>query len=222
MRNIMYCKRRFSFHALTALALAALCASCAQSPHSPVQETHVTTTEIKPYRLHTLEEFPQFTPQEMGQRVLALIDSIKSSNELTLERIQEVTGFPMERVSQSKIVDYSFTIHLPESGWVYGLDYREGKGTQGGGAWLDFSNEVDDKDIYHLPDMTPVCLDYYTYVAALERMGFEKTRDEHSDLGVIVATYYKRGDVIVQVTERREADQPEAKRNHACLAHISF
>jgi hypothetical protein len=221
MHNIMYCKRRFSFHALTALALAALCASCAQPPHSPAQETPVTTTEIKPYRPHTLEEFPQFTPQEMGQRVLALIDSIKSSDELTLQRVQEVTGFPMERVSPPGI-RYSFMIRLPESGWYYGLGYRQDEKTKAGVAWFDLSNEADNKDIYHLPDMTPVCLDYYTYVAALERMGFEKTRDEHSDLGAIVATFYRRNNIGIQVRERREADQPEAKRQHACLAHISF
>jgi len=79
---------------------------------------------IQPYRPHTLDEFPQFTPQEMGQRVLALIDSLKSVDDLSLEHIQKVTGFPMERVSPPGI-KYSFTMYLPESGWYYGLDYSE-------------------------------------------------------------------------------------------------
>ena len=177
--------------------------------------------EIKPYRPHTLEEFPQFTPQEMGQRVLALIDSIKSPDQLSLEHIREVTGFPMERVSPPGI-RYSFTIHLPDSGWYYGLVYDEDERTKARLAWFDFSNEADDKDIYHLPNMTPVCLDFNNYVAALEQMRFEKTRDEYNDLGFVVATYYKRNDVIVQISERREADQPDSKHTHACLQSISI
>lgn len=179
-------------------------------------------TSSPAYRPHTLAEFPQLTPQEMGQRVLTLIDSLKSADQLTLEHVQKVTELSMERVDQPAMVDYTFRIHLPDSGWYYGLNYREDERTQTRTAWLDFSNEADNVDIYHLPDMTPVCLDFNAYVAALERMGFEKTHDQYHDLGWVVASFYKRNDVGVQVRQRRQADQPDAQRKRACLVHISF
>ena len=70
--------------------------------------------------------------------------------------------------------------------------------------------------------MTPVCLDYDAYVDALERMGFEKKFDDYNDRGWLIQTFYKRNNVGVTVRERREADQPDAKRKHACLAYMSF
>ena len=70
--------------------------------------------------------------------------------------------------------------------------------------------------------MTPVCLDFNDYVEALLRMGFKKTRDEYNDRGWLVQTSYGRNDVVVIIRERREADQPDAKRTHACLEFISF
>jgi hypothetical protein len=216
------------FYAPAALALAALCASCAQPSHTPVQEqqamTSASTATEQPYRPHTLDEFPQFTAQEMGRRVLALIDSIKSYDDLTLQHIREVTGFPMERAAphSSGSLDYSFMMYLPDSRWYYGLDYFENKQTQRRGAEFRFGNPDTSKDIYHLPSMTPVCLDFYAYVAALERMGFEKTHDEYHDLGWIIQTHYKRGNVGLTISERREADQPEARRRHACLEYVSF
>ena len=220
----MYRKPHWPFFAPAALTLAALCAACAQPTHVPAKETQMTASvssapAIQPYRPHTLEEFPQFTPQEMGQRVLALIDSLKSVDELSLEHIQKVTGFPMERVSQPAMVDYSFTIHFPDSGWYYGLDYRKNKKKF---AEFRFGNPSDDHDVYHLPSMTPVCLDYDAYVAALERMGFKKKFDDYDDRGWVALTNYRRANVSVTVSGRREADQPDVKRRHACLESMSF
>ena len=124
---------------------------------------------IQPYRPHTLEEFPQFTPQEMGQRVLALIDSLKSVDELSLEHIQKVTGFPMGRLPQRDVYSHIFNIYLSDSGWYYGLYYDD----KWKSADFHFANQVG-KHIRDNISMTPVCLDYDAYVAALERMGFEK------------------------------------------------
>ncbi|MGO4262738.1 hypothetical protein AB4Y92_19340, partial [Lysobacter sp. TAB13] len=41
-------------------------------------------------RPHTLEEFPELTPEEVGRRFLKLIDGLKSFDELSVERLQEV------------------------------------------------------------------------------------------------------------------------------------
>jgi hypothetical protein len=181
--------------------------------------TSASTATEQLYRPHTLNEFPQFTAQEMGQRVLALIDSLKTYDDLTLQRIREVTGFPMERVAPPG-GGYSFVIYLPDSQWYYGLDYRENTIIKKMGASFNFGNPATSADIYHLPSMTPVCLDFHAYVAALERMGFKKTDDYYDHRGWIVDTSYRRNNVRVTVSERREADQPEAKRKHACLKSV--
>ena len=219
----MYRKPHWPFFAPAALTLAALCAACAQPTHVPAKETQMTASvssapSIQPYRPHTLEEFPQFTPQEMGQRVLVLIDSLKSVDELSLEHIQKVTGFPMGLLPQKGVYSHIFNIYLSNSGWYYGLYYDD----KSKSADFHFANPSGDDDIYHLPSMTPVCLDYDAYVAALGRMGFEKKLDDYNDRGWLIQTNYKRNDVGVTVRERREADQPDAKRRHACLRYISF
>ena len=47
------------------------------------------------FRPHTLAEYPELTPEEMGRLFLKLIDSLKSSNDLTLERLQAVMQLTM-------------------------------------------------------------------------------------------------------------------------------
>jgi hypothetical protein len=184
-----------------------------------------TVTE-QPYRVHTLDEFPKFTPQEMGQRMLALIDSIHSFDQFTLEHVRKVTGFPMERVAQPALVDYSLTIHLPESNWYYGLDYEDRENPKQRGATLRFSNPADGQGTPYIDywiNMAPVCLDYLAYVAALEDMGFEKERDFYNEQRWLEATLYKRGDVEVEVRARDEyaSQAEEAKRGRVCLEYIS-
>ena len=68
--------------------------------------------------------------------------------------------------------------------------------------------------------MGPVCLDYNSYINALESIGFKNEYSQRHELGWIIATFYKRNDVAIQMIERREADQPEAKASHACLDSI--
>jgi hypothetical protein len=217
-----------SFAVPAALALTIALCACAQSSHSPAKETPAMTSTVteQPYRVHTLDEFPQFTPQEMGQRMLALIDSIHSVDQFTLEHVRKVTGFPMERVAQPALVDYSLTIHLPESNWYYWLDYEDRENPKRRGATFGFSNPSDrqgtpDKDYWI--NMAPACLDYLAYVAALERMGFEKKRDFYNHRRWLEATLYERGDVSVEVRARDEyaSQAEEAKRGRVCLKYIS-
>ena len=145
-----------------ALALAAALCACAQPPHSTIKKAPAMTSTVteQPYRVHTLAEFPQFTPQEMGRRMLALIDSIKSRKQFTLEYVRQVTGFPMERLAPPS-KDYAFTIHFPESNWYYGPVYSESEYIKSKGVSLDFRNTDDEKGrpyVDYWIDMTPVCL----------------------------------------------------------------
>ena len=110
-------------------------------------------------------------------------------------------------------------MYLSESNWDYWFEY--GKDTTPGkkSGGLKFANSADNYT-NDLIDMSPVCLDYDFYINALENMGFKNEYSQHHELGWIIATFYKRNDVAIQVVERRESNQTEAKASHACLRSI--
>jgi hypothetical protein len=202
---------------LLGLALTPCVCAGAQPVGSPVQEHPKMTSTIHENLqpgTHTLAEYPQFTPQEMGQRTLALIDSLKSFDELSLERIRKVTGFPMEHTPPGR--SYVFEIYLPQSNWHYLFEYWEDEVTKENGGIMRFYNTSDDAD------MTPVCLDYNTYISQLEKMGFRKGRIEYHQLGWIAAIYYTRGNVSIQAVARREVNQSETKPKHECIYSLGI
>ena len=216
-------RRKQSLLTVAASALLALAAiQCAHGTQPAVPATQkkpkMTSTLHKiPSGAHTLAEYPQFTAQEMGKRTLALIDSLKSFDELSLERIREVTGFPMKHTPPGET--YIFEMYLPESNWDYWFEYGkdETSGEKSGG--LIFANSTDNYT-NALMDMSPVCLDYDSYINTLKNMGFKNKYSQYHELGWILATFYARNNVAIQVVRRREADQPESKASHACLGSI--
>jgi hypothetical protein len=208
------------------LALATLQCAYGAQPDAPAihKKPKMTSTLHKtPLGTYTLTDYPQFTPQEIGERTLALIDSLKSFDELSLERIREVTGFPMMRVSHpgETLLRYDFQMQLPASDWYYRFGYYEDHITKERGGELSFDNPADTSG-NTLTDMAPVCLDYDSYIIALEHIGFQKKYSRYHELGWIISTIYARNNIGVLITERREADTPEAKKSHACLKSLGI
>lgn len=202
------------------------------------------------YRPHTLDEFPELTPEEIGRRFLKLIESLKTPNDLTLERMQEVMRLRL--TSSPETHGGFFTIHLPESGWYYGVSYYDDPAMHRKNASYTFINNAHDKvrDQVHVkgfPDMAPVCgIDFNAYVTELKKMGFVEREDlaqydspmppmnadgtmAERRVFRLPVYFFSLGAIQVVIRERsealisgrRETDPPDDKLNHACIESIS-
>ena len=110
--------RRLTFSIFAALTLGA----CAHVPPTEVEATALPTQTAGTYRPHTLDEYPDFTPAELGRRMLKLIDSLTSFDELSLARVQEVMRMPMHETDPNR---YGFGMHLPASDWYCYISYSD-------------------------------------------------------------------------------------------------
>ena len=211
---------------LSGIALSACAHSPTSSTPAPAKEaaamnTTATTPDDGParptYRPHDASEFPDLTPEEMGRRFLKLVDSVKTFDDLTLEQVEQATQLPMEYAPAGKV--YSFTLHLPDSGWYYGIDYSNAEPNlpETKGATYRFDNKLD------RADMDPVCaLDTSYFVAELKKIRFGEGGAIYDEIGRLVNTYFARGDVVVVIAERREADEPNSKLHHSCVESIAI
>ncbi|MBT2748077.1 MULTISPECIES: hypothetical protein [unclassified Lysobacter] len=189
---------------------------------APKEVAAVNIVSPAPYRPSTLAEHPELTPEEIGRRFLALIDSLKSFDELSGERVQKVMRLPLIRLSEK---DEGFlTMTLPDSAWRYSFGYGvDPKYRRYTNAVLEFINENERINSSLLEDMEAVCgLDFNVYEAALTGMGFKRDDPgDYDELGRLLALQYLRNNVRVQIIPRREANAPDAKLNHACVSEIS-
>ncbi|MDS0832487.1 hypothetical protein [Xanthomonas citri] len=230
------------------LVLGVATTACAHSssgtPTTPPKEpAAMNAPTADAYRPHTLDEFPELTPEEIGRRFLKLIDSLKTSSDLTLEHIQEVMRLRLTPTPETH--GCFFTIHLPESGWYYGVSYYDNPAMHRKNASYSFINEARDQVREKgLPDMAPVCgLDFNAYVMELKQMGFVEREDfaqydspmppaiydpktgketfQERRFFRLPGYYFSRGDFSVLIRERREADAPDDKLHHACVEFIS-
>jgi len=212
------------------------CAHTSPGSPSPASSSKEITAMNAPtadaYRPHTLDEFPELTPEEIGRRFLKLIDSLKTSSDLTLEHVQEVMQLRLTPTPETH--GGFFTIHLPESGWYYGVSfYDDPVPPERKYAEYSFINNAQDQirnglHVKGYPDMTPVCgLDFNAYVTELKKMGFVEREDMaqyDSPMPVplvdpktgketfgerrffrLPGYYFSRGNTTVMIRERREA-----------------
>lgn len=202
------------------------------------------------YRPHTLDEFPELTPEEMGRRFLKLVDSLKSIDDLTLEHIQEVMRLRLTPTPGAPSA--FFNMNLPESGWYYNVVYYDDPRSHRKNVSYNFLNYSHDqmRDQVHVkgfPDMTPVCgLDFNAHVTELKKMGFVEREDlaqydspmppmnadgtmAERQVFRLPGYFFSRGNISVLIRERREAlisarretDPPDDKLNHVCVESIS-
>ena len=226
---------------IPALILGIATTACAHTssgtPPSPSKEpAPMSATDT--FRPYTLAEYPELTPEEMGRRFLKLIDDLKSFDELSLERLQEVMRLRLIPLPESH--GGSFTMHLPESSWYYGLSYYNNPQlSENKNATYHFINDKDRQGA----EMTPVCgMDFNAYVSELKQFGFVEREDlaqydspmpppiynaEGQQVGLAERRFFRlpgyhfsRGDVGVVIRERREADMPDQKLHHACVESI--
>lgn len=210
----------------------------------------MNASPAKVYSPHTQDEYPELTPEEMGGRFLKLIDSLKTSNDLTLEHMQEVMRLRLTPSPETH--GGFFTIHLPESGWYYGVSYYDDPAMYRKNASYDFINNAHDqvRDQVHVkgfPDMTPVCgMDFNAYATELKKMGFVEREDlaqydspmppaiydpktgketgfEERRFFRLPGYFFSRGNISVLIRERSEAvlsERPETDPPDDKLNHV--
>ena len=182
----------------------------------------MNTASPAPYQPSTLAEHPELTPEEVGRRFLKLIDSLKSFDELSTDRVRQVMRLPMVYASEE---DGGFlAMTLPKFAWNYIFSYSvDPKYRRYTNAKFEFRHEKERVDVRLLEDMSPVCsMDFNAYEAALTNAGFKNEHASYGELGQLLTLQYVRNDVRVQIMPRREANAPDSKLNRACVESISI
>ncbi len=184
--------------ALLALAITA-CAHTADTSTPPGPSTAMTTSQA-------------LSPAEdIGRRVLALIDSIHGPEQIAPGHIAQVTGHKVE-TNPDDPNEYGFGGQIGDQ-WSYNLvSLTEANG--GAPRRLMFSFEERTRG---RADMGPVCvLDADDYAASLKAAGFSmrEVRGRHERLDHLEFT---RGGVTVQLHPRGEND---ADPTHLCVSQL--
>ncbi len=150
------------------------------------------------------------TAEEIGRRVLSLIDSIRSTQDIAPEHIERQTGMHVER-NQSDPNIYGFGGNLTDA-WAYNLvstPLKQGeKPTILRFSFDDQTNgQADPKDICGM--------DFNDYRDALKSAGFD-SKPMHSRNG-LDGWYFSRGDVGVMAYTHGRANPDEGK---ACISQL--
>lgn len=135
---------------------------------------------------------PKLSAEEIGKRFLKLIEGLQSRNDISLERIRNVTGVSLiPPKSANDLYGYS---GLLEEGWYYGLVYVPESASVKKGVSLDFSKRGESH-----ADMTSVCgLDFDYYHNALKAMGFRDVAIP-GEIGELRAWRYYRDDITLSI-----------------------
>jgi hypothetical protein len=148
--------------------------------------------------------------EDIGQRVLKLVEHIHGPDDIAPERIEQLTGIKVE-FNPDDANEYGFSGQLTDA-WAYNLvSLPEGTGKP---SRIMFS--FDDESRSNA-DMAPICaLDFDAYAAALTTAGFASnpTRGKHDR---VEYWDFARDDVSVQIYVRGEND---AKAEHACVSKL--
>ncbi|MGN7920024.1 hypothetical protein [Lysobacter sp. 22409] len=79
-------------------------------------------TSTEPFRSNSLAEYPELTPLEVGNRVLRLLDGLKTTDGLTLDEVAAKTGLPLKYEPRGRA--HALIIKQQDSPWFYSVVYR--------------------------------------------------------------------------------------------------
>lgn len=148
--------------------------------------------------------------EDIGRRVLRLVENVRSADDLAPARIEQLTGLKVE-FNPDDAREYGTGGQLTDA-WAYNLvslpQIGESKPSQLMFSFDDVSNAN--------ADMAPVAVDFDGYAAALAAAGYRPT-PAHGRLGNILHWDFARDDVTVQVYVRGENDD---KAEHACVSRL--
>lgn len=167
---------------------------------------------IQPCELLHHESDPHPTnAEDIGQRVLKLVESVRGQADIAPSRIEQLTGIKVE-FNPDDANEYGLSGQLTKH-WAYNLvSLPEGADHRPSRIMLPF----DDESLSNA-DMAPICaLHIDAYFAALQRAGFvsNAARGKHDRL---LHWDFSRDEVSVQIYVRGESD---AKAGHACASKL--
>lgn len=171
----------------------------------------LTGTEMQGYHLPTYEPIEQRVKEnpamttteantaanptlgaaEVGRRFLKLLESLKSRNDITVERVQEVMGLTLKQGPSGPF--YS----QPLGGdWFYVVSMgHETPPGQRVGASLEFINKAD-----RFADMSSICgLSFEDYHNTLKSFGY-LDGFRYDEIGRLSGVDYRRGDFYIGIT----------------------
>lgn len=149
--------------------------------------------------------------KDISQRVLALVENVRSPADIAPARIEELTGIKVE-FNPDDANEYGFSGQLTDA-WAYNLvSLPEGTGAKPSRIMFSFDDESRDN-----ADMAPIsALDFDDYAATLRAAGYASNaaRGKHEQ---ILYWDFSRDDVSVQIYVRGEND---ARAEHACVSKL--
>lgn len=154
---------------------------------------------MKPNEYHRISdaaEHPTLPPEEVGLRVLKLLEGLHSMKGLTAEQVIERTGLPLRLLPEAGV--YGFTVRMPESGWFYLVTFDPASDQRNERLYYELRNP----DNRNSADMAPVCkLNFDAYVDALRGAGYDLSADRNH-IGMVEEYIFRRDDLVIRVGTR--------------------
>ncbi|HDS1039027.1 TPA: hypothetical protein QDZ42_002421 [Stenotrophomonas maltophilia] len=136
----------------------------------------------------------QITPEELGHRMLELIESTDNFDQLTATSIRSAVGSQFD--SDANDESGFYTLMMPGGDWQYSVTYNfDISRPQYSNVAIELirSKEVADSN-------SPPCeLDLSTYRSSLTAMGFKAEPVSYNEIGWAAAFNYTRNNVRAQI-----------------------
>lgn len=142
--------------------------------------------------------------QDVGKRVLALIEHVRNRQDISPETIERHTGLKVS-VNPDDRNDYGVTGKLTDQ-WYYGLRSMSAEPGETPNRLMFQFNDQTHADA----DMSPVCVPFEDYNQALTSAGFTAKR-QRNRLNTEDYWDFSRGDIGVSVYVRGKSDPKDAQ-----------
>jgi hypothetical protein len=181
-----------------------LLGACAHSPaptSSVAKEPPAMTESARDARGRIIN--PRYTPEELGLRLMRLFDSAYHADELTPERVFEMTGVRMEEDPPGITVSYSAIGDMTDD-WRYWFVLSNQPST-GNKLRVEIRNKRKEENA----PLTPVCsFDLEQYKTHLEQLGFKGSQADRRHW------FFHRGQLAIRLYFTGESSE---QIDHKCV-----
>lgn len=151
------------------------------------------------------------TAEEAGTQFLKLIKGLRSRDDITVERVQEVMHLSLTQGPNGPF--YSQPIG---DDWFYVISIIPEAPGRKKGVMLEFLNRAD----RHADTSSSCGLNFENFHTALKQMGYEESL-QHDEIGRLTHITYSKGDLLVGLTPELKVF-PDGKAYPACVRRIGL